>query len=232
MASSPAGASQPARRAPCPTSRASRTDGASVGHERRRAARGHRNASAPAPASTPGSVGTMPVGGHREGAQVGRRQYGSATLPAVAAADGPAVVSGTLPRGATGTACGGAPVPGTSERAGRRRRRRAAEAATGYWIRGAGCRLTCRCGRRGVGHVAARGDRRRLRRTVETGPDAGCVQLAGQRRELRSAERQVAFGVYRRGTHLYSWNWSTATPSRTASASSVSTAREVYSVTR
>jgi hypothetical protein len=33
-------------------------------------------------------------------------RYGSATLPVVSAADGAAVASGTLPRGATGTVCG------------------------------------------------------------------------------------------------------------------------------
>ncbi len=60
------------------------------------------------PASTPGKLDTMPEGTANESRPLtpGSRK-GSATPAAVYPADGAAVVSGTLPRGATGTACGG-----------------------------------------------------------------------------------------------------------------------------
>ncbi len=65
----------------------------------------------------------------------------------------------------------------------------------GVQIRSARRGLSGRSGRCRVRHVAARRDRRRLRRTIESRTDAGGIQLVGQRGEFRSADRQVAFGV-------------------------------------
>src|SRR6202042_2828410 len=63
------------------------------------------------PANTPGSVGTMPWVGTANALRSAGTN-GSAMPPDVAAVDGPAVVSGTLPRGATGADCGGLSKPG------------------------------------------------------------------------------------------------------------------------
>ncbi len=66
-------------------------------------------------------------------------------------------------------------------------------------------------------------------------PDAGREQLGGQRGQFGLSERLIACAVLlglAARTHLYSWKWSTPTSSRTASASSVSTASDEYRVTR
>ena len=83
------------------------TDGASGSHDGADP-RGATGAVGGPPANTPGTVGTMPCGTANALRSPGGRK-GSATPAVVHAADGAAVVSGTLPRGATGTACGGVP---------------------------------------------------------------------------------------------------------------------------
>ncbi len=64
-------------------------------------------------------------------------------------------------------------------------------------IGGARRGLSGRGGRRRVRHAATWRDRHRLRRAVGPRPDAGRIQLRGQRRDLCCAYRQVAFGVDR-----------------------------------
>ncbi len=88
-----------------PVHPSSGTDGAPVGHDGAEP-RGATGTVGTPPASTPGNVGTMPSVGTANALRSAGTN-GSAMPPDVAAADGPAVVSGTLPRGATGTACGG-----------------------------------------------------------------------------------------------------------------------------
>ena len=84
----------------------STTDGAS-GNQYGAEPRGATGTVGTVPANTPGTVGTMPSVGTAKAARSPVGKYGSAMLPVVSAADGAAVVSGTLPRGATGTVCGG-----------------------------------------------------------------------------------------------------------------------------
>ena len=64
-------------------------------------------------------------------------------------------------------------------------------------IRRADRRLSGRRHRCRVGHVAPRGDGRRLWRTVGARSDTRRIQLACQCSQLYCADRQVAFGVYR-----------------------------------
>ena len=149
------------------------------------------------PASTPGTVDTMPEGTANESSRHAGRQKGSATPRRRPPPTAPRWCPERCRAGPPAPSAADAlPVQATSA-PGRRRRQPTRGAGRCHRIGRARSGAPGRRRSRRVGHVAARRDGGRLRRAVRPGPDAGREQLGGQRGEFGFADGQFAFGVYR-----------------------------------